>query len=52
MVQPLEKPDLPARYASLADFREGARRRIPMLQEPTLLLLQILQTDVLPLIVF
>ena len=29
MVQPLEKPDLPARYASLADFREGARRRIP-----------------------
>lgn len=29
MVQPLDKPDLPRRYASLADFREGARRRIP-----------------------
>lgn len=29
MAQPLEKPDLPARFASFADFREGARRRIP-----------------------
>ncbi|WP_340109064.1 alpha-hydroxy acid oxidase [Pikeienuella sp. HZG-20] len=29
MAQPLDKPDLPARFASFADFREGARRRIP-----------------------
>lgn len=29
MAQPLERPDLPARFASFDDFREGARRRIP-----------------------
>lgn len=29
MAQPHVKPDLPARYAALADFQAGARRRIP-----------------------
>ncbi len=29
MAQPLERPDLPARFASFADFRLGAKRRIP-----------------------
>ncbi|MEX2519795.1 MAG: alpha-hydroxy acid oxidase [Paracoccaceae bacterium] len=29
MAQPLNKPDLPAHLASFADFREGARRRMP-----------------------
>lgn len=29
MAQPPIRPDLPARFASFADFREGARRRIP-----------------------
>lgn len=29
MIQPLAKPDLPARFASFADFRLGAKRRIP-----------------------
>lgn len=29
MAQHADKPDLPPRYAALADFREGARRRLP-----------------------
>ncbi|MEM7522372.1 MAG: alpha-hydroxy acid oxidase [Pseudomonadota bacterium] len=29
MAQPIDKPDLPSRFAALADFREGARRRLP-----------------------
>ena len=29
MAQPIDKPDLPSRYAALADFREGARRALP-----------------------
>ncbi|MFN3259713.1 MAG: alpha-hydroxy acid oxidase [Pikeienuella sp.] len=29
MAQPLDRPDLPARFASFADFRLGAKRRIP-----------------------
>lgn len=29
MAQPIDRPDLPPKYASFADFREGARRRIP-----------------------
>lgn len=29
MAQPIEKPDLPAKFASFADFREGARRKLP-----------------------
>ncbi|MEM8752979.1 MAG: alpha-hydroxy-acid oxidizing protein, partial [Pseudomonadota bacterium] len=29
MAQPIDMPDLPPRFAALADFREGARRRLP-----------------------
>lgn len=29
MAQPIDRPDLPAKYASFADFREGARRALP-----------------------
>lgn len=29
MTQSIERPDLPAKYASFADFRAGAKRRLP-----------------------
>lgn len=29
MAQPVDKPDLPSKYAAFADFRRGAKRRLP-----------------------
>ncbi|MEL7464886.1 MAG: alpha-hydroxy acid oxidase [Pseudomonadota bacterium] len=29
MAQPIDKPDMPAGYAALSDYREGARRKLP-----------------------